>query len=389
MRELIVNFLVNRLRKVQLSLIILLLIPRLTYAGISLPINKSQIQPGDTLNFYFENGSPKLKSLFKNTTKFWSHHINLRFNFPLKKPSNLSVFIKSDQHIYVEFREKCISKIGGFAELPKKKRSKMVICANAEGYNNFIPTVGLMEVILHEMGHALGLHHEFLHPHSGISESDCREAYPAIGDRACIGSSTPYVTKYNPFSVMMYSALSSENYDREPFWPSLLSKGDIEIVQNLYGKNLRNTNSLTPKKLLILNKGVIDNFRIDFDLPVITQLMHSHFYILKNKNIFNEEEPIIFDFNRSSSIGRFCKKNLDLYRMDESKISEFEELSNNVLEYYGSYLSPSEYEYFEKNYVSSLLVNYYQCEEELTREDILHYFHSFLRSVKITSEDFR
>ena len=309
--------------------------------GVSLYPHNIEIKPGDTVHFYFKNGSPRIRGLIKSLSRYWSEHINLNFEFHNQRIPLLR-FPRQVQ-VLIQFKKMCKDEIGR-SGLPYKKhafyyftiRLHLHLCLN--DFQETKPSSYFIKTVVHEIGHILGLMHEHQHSLSPYTAdvSGCYKIENKYYQKKCLirGEKYPpnryYETPFDKMSVMIAGGIHSPYGEDPSLLPTLVSKGDIDIVQRLYGPNLNNIHSNSPQSLKSLN------------LKILREIME----VWKRDEVFQKSNFFFEPFYTMSGFANFRLNNKDwvnlIYFFNTQAFSnacvlDYHQLSENVQEEVRSY----------------------------------------------------
>ncbi len=108
---------------------------------------------GSELTVWFLDGNDFEKQLVQSTAIQWSKYANIRFQFSVEKPTI--------SHIRISFSGLDGTRLGNHGDLHSTNPTMTLHSLAQQG----LTLSYKKRIILHEFGHALGLEHEFLHPH--------------------------------------------------------------------------------------------------------------------------------------------------------------------------------------------------------------------------------
>lgn len=195
---------------------------------------------GSTIVIGFNGGSPYVRERVRHYANQWTDYANLRFQFQ-------DGWHNTDIRISFQ-RGGSWSMVGTDAHYTSSSKATM----NFGWLTDHSSEEEIRRVVLHEFGHALGLHHEHQHPTNSIpwNKSAVYDYYARHNgwDRYRVDAQvfqrysvtrTQY-SQYDPSSIMHYAIPNRLTYgDYEVQWSSTLSLTDKQFVQQTYpGKNL-------------------------------------------------------------------------------------------------------------------------------------------------------
>lgn len=146
---------------------------RMTEYVVVLPNKWAQTQ---TLHVCFVGGSVNLRQKILNVAAAWVDHTNLKL---LPASPDLNCKDKDQSEVRIGFAEPGYWSYIGHDSIRDELVSKNLVSMNFEGFDTNPPAEPRMTgVILHEWGHALGLHHEHQSPAGGCdNEYDWPKLY--------------------------------------------------------------------------------------------------------------------------------------------------------------------------------------------------------------------
>lgn len=200
----------------------------------SVAVHTTFWKPGRTLKIAMYDKNQKTIDTVKNIANKWLAHANLKFEFISGAVGDIRIKIEPDLTI------DSYSFLGTDALTRPPEEPTMRIATPLE-HDEFESTV------LHEFGHALGLHHEHQHPDADIpwdlkkvytwhKENYNWEREKIDSDVLPLPRYTNYIYgDYDPLSIMHYeidSTLTLNNWSRPA--NLTLSEKDLEVIRKIY-----------------------------------------------------------------------------------------------------------------------------------------------------------
>ena len=164
---------------------------------------------GATLNVHFLDGTPAARRAVAEVAREWTEHANLTFAFfePDDPPPTTHVLVTFDHHA-------CSSALGTSSQMMIARGDvSMTLCH----MDTRIGTDVFQRIVLHEFGHAIGMHHEHQSPNAKF-DWDKPFVYQYYRDLAGwnqhdvdmwvfrqVNPSLVNASEYDPLSVMQYS----------------------------------------------------------------------------------------------------------------------------------------------------------------------------------------
>lgn len=201
-------------------------------------------RPGRTLRIKFLDGVPAIQGKVKKYAMTWTEYANIKFKFVQSGDAEIRITFKIKGRAWSNVGTDCLS-------VPQNQPTM-----NFGWFDSDTPDEEYSRTVIHEFGHALGLHHEHMHPEGGIPWN--KEAVYRDYMRCENPEEDPCWTKEdvdnNLFSKLDCTLMNYSVYDKDSImhypiskkhtfggyevgWNTRLSELDKQFIKKLYPPN--------------------------------------------------------------------------------------------------------------------------------------------------------
>ena len=201
-------------------------------------------RPGRTLRIKFLDGVPEIQEKVKEYAMEWTNYANLKFKFVESGEAEIRITFKQKGRAWSNIGTDCLLVP---QHLPTMNFGWFTIDTPDEEYSR---------TVIHEFGHALGLHHEHMHPDGGIpwdKEAVYRDYMKCVDpdEDPCwtkedvdnnlfnkIDRTLMNYSRYDKDSIMHYPIPNKHTIgDYEVGWNRQLSELDKQFIRRFYPPN--------------------------------------------------------------------------------------------------------------------------------------------------------